>query len=177
MEENNNPNNQNQPPVTPTEPMAPTEVINASVEPMETTGPVSEIPAEPLMSTEPMTPVVDTTPQPAPIIAPVVQKSGRHINKIIIAVVAVVLLATIGYVVYGYVNQSNKTTNNQTNNKTQEPTIEVKEINTNVKAATTVLTDNLTSESSLVNTDDNDIADDINTATDNVGASVDENNF
>jgi uncharacterized protein HemX len=129
------------------------------------------------MSAAPAAPVADTTTQPVPVIAPVAEKKGSHINKIIIAVVAVVVLAAIGYVVYGYVNQSNKTTNNQTTDTKQEPTNEVKKIDSKVEAATTVITDSLTSESSLTNTDDSNIADDINTATDNVGASVDENNF
>ena len=105
------------------------------------------------------------------------KKSNKKLFVIIGIIVAVFIVALAGYFVYSYYNPTAKTTGTKETSSAKTTTINEKDRNPTVTAASAILTDNVTGESVLTNTNDTSVASDVSNAAGNVGDSINENNF
>ncbi len=106
------------------------------------------------------------------------KKSQKKLYIIFGLTIAIIIVAVVGYFVYGYYNHMAKTTDTDTKKiVTPVTTVTNKDNNPTVDAASATLTGGVTSESTITNTDESNIASDASNAAGNVGDSVNENNF
>lgn len=134
--------------------------------PMEDQEPISNLPQE------------DTTFSPTPE----KQKNKDKKRKVIIisAIILVILLAAAGFAIY-YLNQNNtdKSSNSSTTSS-ESSSISTEEISTDnasVNDTSNILIDASNEEATISDTNDDNIASDTQTAEDQIGGSIDENNL
>lgn len=105
------------------------------------------------------------------------QTNGKKSKKpLIIAIAVIIVIAAVAtaYAVFA-VNQKNESSSKT--DKKQETVKDVATDNPDVNVAKSLLTDISASENSLADSDQSDLADEINSAAGTVGSSVDENDF
>jgi flagellar basal body-associated protein FliL len=119
------------------------------------------------------TPVVEQPPQPQ-ITTPTPKKSNKKMYVIVAVIVAVVVIALISYFVLANTKSTVKPADT---GKGGTGTAKSVTDSSTVGSMTSILTNNVTSESNTTNTNDSSLASDASSAVGNVGDSVNENNI
>ena len=104
------------------------------------------------------------------------KKPHKNLYVLIGIIVALIIVAVASYFVFSYYKSEEKIANDkkaaillaESNKKVSNPAVNL---------ATSTLTDSLSSESKITNTDDSAIATGINGTTGSIGGSIDENSF
>lgn len=129
-------------------------------------------PYTPYNPSEPVAEAAVEPTQPQQPVIPVASKS--HVKLFIgLAVVVVLILVLTGYLVYQAYHPATKSADVQ---QVKTP-VAAQTVNPTLEAATNTLTGSALSESALSSTDDSNAASDASTSANNVGDSIDENNF